>query len=204
MNSSPDNESLIREQLSAWLDDELPDGQIELLAARMLRAPEHQARLARYSLIGSAMRGAQSPGQIPGPGVELAALSVSSRVRTALGTTGESIPAPGRRRLLPYGLAAAVALLAVALVPVLRPVSLSGSGAAVQADALAPAMDVQPALRPAVAAGQGSLSPGRLTSYLVYHGQYSGTLSARLTDSHIISSPAYAAAEPAVVRTGPP
>ena len=42
--------------------------------------------------------------------------------------------------------------------------------------------------------GQSSLSPRRLTSYLVYHGEYSGMLSAKLTDSHIVNNRAYAAA----------
>jgi hypothetical protein len=105
-------------------------------------------------------------------------------------------------RLLPYAAAAGIALVAVALVPLLRPApgfvapttarvaALPG----IQSATLAPAR-VQSLVEDRVGApGQLSLSPRRLTSYLVYHGEYSGMLSAKLTDSHIVNNRAYAVA----------
>jgi negative regulator of sigma E activity len=44
-------------QLSAMFDDELPEGECELLALRLSRDPVQQARWARYAVIGAAVRG---------------------------------------------------------------------------------------------------------------------------------------------------
>lgn len=206
MSTGPDHSALIEEQVSAWLDDELPAAELELLAARMAGSPELRARVARYGLIGSTLRGSQ-PGVSP---AGLAALEISARVSSALDNIEIPIVAPVRRpasRLLPYAAAAGVALVAVALVPLLRPAPGSGSPST-------SSMAAEPAILPATLtpvrtqalvadrlvadrmgpAGQSSLSPRRLTSYLVYHGEYSGMLSAKLTDSHIVNNRAYAAA----------
>jgi len=203
--------SLIDEQLSAWLDDELPAVELELLASRLAGSPEHRARAARYGLIGSTLRG----GPAGGPSAGLAALQISVRVTAALDEIAGPAPATARRPasgLFPYAAAAGVALVAVALVPLLRPTP--GPGAAPTARvAVQPAM--QPVALPPLRAqslvtervgnpGQPSLSPRRLTSYLVYHGEYSGMLSAKLTDSHIVNNRAYPvtvqAADPSALR----
>jgi anti-sigma factor RsiW len=205
MSTGPNDVPLIEEQLSAWLDDELPAAELALLAARLARSPEQRARVARYGLIGSTLRdgpaGARSAG--------LAAVQISARVSAAL----DGIPAPApsaapRRasRLLPYAVAAGVALIAVSLVPLLRP---APGSAGITTARVAVQSPIQPAaLTPVRAqslivdragiAGQPSLSPRRLTSYLVYHGEYSGMLSAKLTDSHIVNNRAYGVAMHAV------
>lgn len=201
MSTHPDQSPLINEQLSAWLDDELPAAELELLAARLAASPELRGRVARYSLVGSTLRGSQ-PG-VPSAG--LAAMQVSARVSSALDEIAVPDAAPVRQRayrLLPYAAAAGVALVAVALVPLLRPVTGPAAGSA-------PGMAAQSMILPATltpvraqslvtdrmgSTGQSSLSPRRLTSYLVYHGEYSGMLSAKLTDSHIVNNRAYAAA----------
>lgn len=201
MSTRPDQTRLVDEQLSAWLDDELPAPELELLASRLERSPEHRARLARYSLIGSTLRG----GHAGGPSVGLAALQISARVAATLDATDKpAVPAAVRPapRLLPYAAAAGVALVAVALVPLLRPVTGQGP-APVASVAVQPALSpgaLQPVRAQSLVAdrvavsGRPSLSPRRLTSYLVYHGEYSGMLSAKLTDSHIVNNRAYAAA----------
>jgi hypothetical protein len=38
-----------------------------------------------------------------------------------------------------------------------------------------------------VARAGAGLPPGQLADYLVYHGEYSGTLSTKLVDSHIVT-----------------
>src|SRR5688500_2199552 len=45
------------EQLSAFLDGELPQAQIELLLRRLEREPELRAMLERYAAIGESVRG---------------------------------------------------------------------------------------------------------------------------------------------------
>lgn len=187
MTTGPDHNPLIDEQLSAWLDDELPGEELELLTTRLARSPEYLARVARYSLITSCLRGGQAGNAATG----LAALQLGSRVRAALEERMDSEPqqAPVRRnRVLPYALVAGLALVAVAFTVVQGPL---------ERRVTAP---VQAAAQPVIAApvpasvGQASLSSRRLTSYLVYHGEYSGRLSARLTESHIVNHRPYAVA----------
>lgn len=190
MTTGPDHNPLIDEQLSAWLDDELPREELELLATRLAQSPELKARLARYGLIGSSLR----EGQVSNAATGLAALRLGDRVRAALEEPAgsEQQPASGRtKRLLPYALAAGVALVAVMVAvtvvqgPLLRPVADPVPGSAAGEGARA---SVE---RPGTV-GQASLSSQRLTHYLVYHGEYSGLLSARVNESHIINDHSYA------------
>ncbi len=187
MNPGPDHQPLIHnpasgEQLSAWLDDELPRVEQELLVARLAQSPDGQARLARYGLISSCLRG--GPGGVAGnSSSEGAALQLSGRVQAALGAaiSGTQAPAAVRtNRALPYSIAAALALVAVLVAVVQGPLMRPGD-ARVQAPAQT-AVAAQAALR------QASLSSQRMTNYLVHHGEYSGLLAARVTESHIINS----------------
>jgi len=193
MTTDPDINPLIDEQLSAWLDDELPRAEVDLLIARLASSPACQARLARYSLISSGLRGGPA-----GPGTgELAALRLAGRVRAAL---DESTGTPKQplslrpNRALPYAMAAGLALVAVLLTMVQRPLQWP-IGAPVQVSA-------KPAIDTPVPASvrQASLSSQRMTNYLVHHGEYSGLLSARVTESHIINGRPYSAALQATDR----
>ena len=47
----------IREQVSAFLDGELPNSETELLLKRLTRDPELRESFGRYALIGEAVRG---------------------------------------------------------------------------------------------------------------------------------------------------
>jgi sigma-E factor negative regulatory protein RseA len=50
----------IREQVSAFLDGELPSSETELLLKRLTRDPELRQSFGRYALIGESLRGAGS------------------------------------------------------------------------------------------------------------------------------------------------
>src|SRR3974390_1797517 len=50
----------IREQVSAFLDGELPNSETELLLKRLTRDPELRESFGRFALIGEAVRGANS------------------------------------------------------------------------------------------------------------------------------------------------
>jgi negative regulator of sigma E activity len=180
MTTDPEPVSRVDEQLSAWLDDELADGELELLSRRLIQGGELRARVARYALIGSCLREGRSAG-LAG---NIAALRLSDRVRAAVdGPAEAAVEDPGRRtrRWSPYAIAASVALLSVALVPVLRkvdnpqPAGRQAAESVVFVDAAAPAL----------------VSPDRMTNYLVYHGEFSGVLSAKVTDSNIINHRAF-------------
>lgn len=51
----------IREQVSAFLDGELPSSETELLLKRLTRDPELRESFGRYALIGEALRGSSHP-----------------------------------------------------------------------------------------------------------------------------------------------
>lgn len=156
------------EQLSAWLDDELPAAELELLLARC-RAEDGggaaaRATLARYALVSAALRGAAEPAALPLADRVAATLAVAPAGRAARPT-----------RFAGFGLAAALAG-AIAVTAALAP-----EQDAIPVLATAPAA---PAIRPA---GTATLPPEQFTRYLVYHGEYSGSLSAALVDTHIVS-----------------
>src|SRR5688572_5658960 len=65
----------IKEQLSAFLDGELPDPESALLLKRLERDDELRGALSRYSLIGAVLR---SDGDVP------AARQVAARVSAAI------------------------------------------------------------------------------------------------------------------------
>jgi anti-sigma factor RsiW len=194
MTTDPETNPLIDEQLSAWLDDELPRVEVDLLITRLASSPDFQARLARYSLISSGLRGGPA-GRGTG---ELAALRLAGRVRAAL---DESTGTPKQplslrpNRALPYAMAAGIALVAVLLTMVQGPLRrLIGTPVQVAAEPVI-AAPVPASVR------QASLSSQRLTNYLVQHGEYSGLLSARVTESHIINNRPHSAALQAADRS---
>jgi|GEM_PF-1554357 len=183
MRTGPEHNSRLDEQLSAWLDDELPEVEQEFFVARLVQSPEGAARLARYGLIRSCLRNptAVVAGQMSD---EEAALQLAGRVRAAMGAPGSAtpLPAPARKgRALPYAMAAGIALVAV-LVAVVQTPPLRPGAERMQASAPASTQTAAPATLQ-----KASLSTRRMTNYLVHHGEYSGLLSARVTESHIIN-----------------
>jgi hypothetical protein len=166
----------VAEQLSALLDDALPGEEVPLLLARCGAHDAGEAArgtLARYALIGEALRGSAEP----------RALDLADRVRTAVDeprTLAAAVPRTLPGWLLPAAGVAASVIVAVATVAAL------GAGARA------------PAVTPAAMAARPALDNGQITDYLVYHGEYSGLLSARLVDSHLVAQ------RVAVWRTEPP
>ena len=181
----------IREQVSAFLDGELPDSETELLLKRLTRAGELRESFGRYALIGEAIRGASH-----------AYLTKGFAGRVNLAIDGEPVPANGQisqirspRWWRPFaGAAVAAGVAAVAVVafpqradgPALRaaaPVQravLAQTGAAAQAPREAISYTV-PAPSPAAPA---AMAPARLTNYVLAHSRYSSVLGQRgvLTD----------------------
>src|SRR3984957_5937596 len=73
----------IREQVSAFLDGELPDTETELLLKRLTRDGELRESFGRYALIGEALRGT---------GSQIMAAGFASRVNLAI--DGEPVQVP--------------------------------------------------------------------------------------------------------------
>jgi sigma-E factor negative regulatory protein RseA len=174
----------IREQVSAFLDGELPDSETELLLKRLTRDGELRESFGRYALIGEAVRG---------PSLSLMTKGFAGRVNLAI--DGEPIPANGQvpqtrapRWWRPFaGAAVAAGVAAVAVValqqradaPTLRAPAqsavLAQSGVAVQAPREAISYTV-PATSPAAPA---AMPPARLTNYVFAHSKYSSGLAQR-------------------------
>jgi sigma-E factor negative regulatory protein RseA len=176
----------IREQVSAFLDGELPNSETELLLKRLTRDGELRESFGRYALIGEAVRGASR-----------AYLTQGFAGRVNLAIDGEAVSAgpPAARQRAPRwwrpiaGAAVAAGVAAVAVVALQqraiapsRPsvltaqtVGLAQSGAAVQAPREAISYIV-PATSPAAPA---AMAPARLTNYVFAHSKYSSGLDQR-------------------------
>lgn len=176
----------IEEQLSAFLDDELPPEETDLLLRRLDRDPALRETLARYSMVS---------GILAGRGAQQLPTAFGDRIASAL--DGEAAHAgagikPARgvwlRGIAAAGIAAAVAVVAV--------LSLNDGPGTPRAPVTAAALPdgvagaaAQPVSYtvPATAARPAVIAPARLTSYLVSHGEFSGSLSRRVLDSYIVN-----------------
>lgn len=140
----------IEEQLSAFLDGELPDEEVALLVRRLDREESYRDTLASYAAVGSVLRGEAG---------QLAALNVREAVRAGIAAAGAEGPGSGepaqsaaaqpiaeapntRRSLLPYAAAAGVAVAALAALLVTLggpdgPATVSGTGGDVRLQAAA-------------------------------------------------------------------
>lgn len=195
----------IKEQLSAFLDGELPDPESALLLKRLERDDELRGALSRYSLIGAVLR---SDGEVP------AARQVAARVSAAIArepfraATFARLPRRETvlRSLAGIAVAASVALGAVLLVQqVNAPAAASGSAVLARAEAppvepVADEMDASeapatPYVTPPAADGPAAGIPqAELANYLVAHYGYASPLARRSVGAGLISDDAAASA----------
>jgi sigma-E factor negative regulatory protein RseA len=186
----------IREQVSAFLDGELPNAETELLLKRLTRDGELSESFGRYALIGEALRGAGSHiltrgfasrvnFAIDGEPAQAAAHAQQTRVArwwrplagvtVAAGVATVAIVALQQRAISP-GLHAASAVTAQnAGVPRIavtaQNASVQGGGGAREALSY-----TVPASLPEAPA---AMAPARLTNYVFAHSKYSLGLSQR-------------------------
>ena len=199
----------IKEQLSAFLDGELPDPESALLLKRLERDDELRGALSRYSLIGAVLR---SDGDVP------AARQVAARVSAAIAKEPFRAVAfvrmPGRESLLRgvagLAVAAGVAFGAVLLVQQLGTQD-SGAPEAVVAQADIPPVEpvsddadaldepAQPYVTPPATDAPGGIAPAELANYLVAHYGYASPLVRRSVGAGLISDN-----DPTLVDTAPP
>ena len=190
----------IREQVSAFLDGELPSSETELLLKRLSRDGELRESFGRYALIGEAVRGGTH---------SLMTKGFVGRVNLAI--DGEPIPVNGHapqsrspRWWRPFaGAAVAAGVTAVAVVALqhraVAPGLRSGAVVAVQSAALRaqPSLLAQNAVLPQGGALQtpreaisytvppvspaapAAIPQARLTNYVFAHSRYSSGLDQR-------------------------
>jgi sigma-E factor negative regulatory protein RseA len=198
----------IREQVSAFLDGELPNSETELLLKRLTRDLELRESFGRYALIGEAIRG-------PGRGV--LTRGFSGRVNLAI--DGEPAAANGPnapdraprwwRPLAGVAVAAGVAVVAVGALqhradPTTARVMTSGS--AISTAALQVPREAISYTVPAAFTGvPAAMPPARLTNYVFAHSRYSSGLDQRgvLADLLIESDEAHPVVSEAAAHAAP-
>lgn len=173
----------IEEQLSAFLDGELPEAELQLLVRRLEKEPAYRATLARYSFIGSVLR--DDP-----------ALPMANEFREQLlEAVTEDEPAaanvPERRWPGVSAIAAVFVGMAVLGVYQFLPQSSSEISSPVQSAAISERSAERAApMRPVAAVTRRPLNRDRITSYLVSHGEFSRSLHGTMVDSRIFVQPA--------------
>src|ERR1700736_4080337 len=183
----------IREQVSAFLDGELPNSETELLLKRLTRDGELRESFGRYALIGEAIRGTSRG---------LLTRGFSGRVNLAI--DGELIPANEHvtqsrgprwwRPLAGAAVAAGVAAVAVGALQQRAGAPTVRVGAALTApegdpaqSAVVAATGTGPAPREAISytvpatspVAPAAIAPARLTNYVFAHSRYSSGLAQR-------------------------
>ena len=163
----------IREQVSAFLDGELPSSETELLLKRLTRDPELRQSFGRYALIGETLRG--------GSGASLS-LTFAARVnRTIDGEpAAPALPAARARPLRWWrpiaGTAVAAGVTAIAVVTWQQRAVAPSLTAAPRAQSVRLATVAKEPLSytvPTPAAAPAMLAPARLTNYVFAHSKYS-------------------------------
>jgi sigma-E factor negative regulatory protein RseA len=196
----------IREQVSAFLDGELPNSETELLLKRLTRDGELRESFGRYSLIGEALRGASC---------NLVTRGFAARVNLAI--DGEPTPAAGQapRARAPHwwrpvaGVAVAASVATVAIVALqqraIAPSMRTASSVTAQNPNASTIVGQKPAAARSIVVAQTALAqnsgvaheelsytvpatssesppamaPGRLTNYVFAHSRYSSGLGQR-------------------------
>lgn len=169
---------VIDEQLSAFLDGELPAAEEQLLLRRLERETGYQEQLVRYAVIGQLIRGESA---ISG------GAGLASRISEAVAAEETYQDKPGRGSSAWGSLATAGVAAAAGLVVLAGLVSLGvgpgGEAQPVAAEAPTPQIRTADFQSPADA----PIEPARLTAYLVAHGDYAGGLSRPVVSSHVVN-----------------
>jgi sigma-E factor negative regulatory protein RseA len=181
----------IREQVSAFLDGELPNSESELLLKRLTRDAELRASFGRYALIGETLRGASRAPVSRG---------FAARVNRAInGEPATAIPqgvraAHGRWWRPVTGAAVAAGVAAVAVVALQQRAVAPGvqpmRPVIAQSAAPAPAKEALSYIVPAASTGAAGVMPAmRLTSYVFAHSNYVSGLGQGNVMSGLLSDP---------------
>jgi sigma-E factor negative regulatory protein RseA len=184
----------LRDQLSAFIDGELPKHEIELLFKRLDGNPELRATLARYSLIGESLRTRSAEGP---------SRTFAERVRAAVRESGPlAASAASSARLHQWrwlrpvaGVAVAATVAAVAILGLqsIQPAVDQPPQVAVNVPTQAVVIGSQATVEspsyivPAPASAGSPMNAARLTNYVVAHSEYSTPLGRRSVLSGIVA-----------------
>jgi anti-sigma factor RsiW len=179
----------IHEQISAFIDDELSAEEGAFLIRRLVRDSEASGQLARYAMIGSALRGEL---------VRADESALRTRIQASLGGAfAEPVKAGSRktdrearpgRVVAAAGVAVAVAGAALFGLRMLNQAALEGPVESERSAATVPSF-LEPAtyVVPQEFTEALILSPPiRLTNYLMQHGSFASPLSRNVVDAKLV------------------
>jgi sigma-E factor negative regulatory protein RseA len=177
-------------QLSAMFDDELSEGECELLARRLSRDAELQARWGRYAAIGAAVRG-----DLRVHGAVALKVNVALAAESALAeVSGVRSSRSGRTAALWWrGIAGAAVAASVAALSILwLQGGYSGGGGALVARAPTPAAATvatpESYVVPRMAEPRMTVPATELANYVVAHSEFSTPVSRRNLLSALMAS----------------
>jgi sigma-E factor negative regulatory protein RseA len=177
----------IKDQISAFIDNELSADESALLVRRFERDTDARARALRYTLIGASLRGELLE---PHPSV--------LRQRIAAALSGAAAPSPLKRErpaerwtrpLLGVGIAATVAVVSIGVLRHLNEASLPAGATPAVAAVPLQARDPVPApsyVVPPAAADTPRMVAPRLTNYLMHHGEFASGLTRTSVSSNVV------------------
>jgi negative regulator of sigma E activity len=176
----PPRASTIEEQLSAFVDGELPHQEMELLLRRLERDEGHRSTFARYVSIGSVLRGDVTQSDRIRVGV-LQAITNADEPTVQMPRPVKS----GKLGLRVAGLAAVAGICGLAIMGIQPSLTSSGSAslASLEGNA-APLVEelVAPVAVVAVQSRRQALGSERMTSYLASHSEHARTISWRVAE----------------------
>jgi sigma-E factor negative regulatory protein RseA len=183
----------INDQISAFIDDELPDQESAFLLRRFERDPAAHDLALRYTMIGSALRN-----ELLGPDPAIL------RRRVAAALTGAPLPVARpvarwqsryTRPLLGFGIAASVAVAALVGLRMINDARIepSTAGSPLTASTLAeprqPAAPAPSYVVPRDVSDVPVVAPQiRLTNYLMHHGEYASRLNRTSVHSNVVGA----------------
>ncbi len=177
----------VKEQLSACLDGELPEGELDLMLKQVGRDSQLRASLGRYSLIGETLR-AQRPIAIRADFSKRVADAIAAEPALDISSqTPRRIQPLTTRWLRPAaGLAVAAGVAAMAILVIQQP-QQDDPSATYAAQGPSPVNTVTEHIPntaasyivPASTASSSIVPAARLTNYVVAHSEYSSPLGRR-------------------------
>lgn len=201
----------LKEQLSAFLDGELPETETELFLKRLERDAELGATLSRYSLIGAALRGDAGTAS-----ARPVAARVSAAIAREPALTGTGGRRDWRRPAAGFAVAASVALAAVllaglpgrnadgiapatvaAVVPAVEAVPAAVPSAGQLAAADVPSAATLPAGYTTPRPAAGTIPPAELANFLVAHSEHASFVGRGAVLNSLLTVERPAAAPPA-------
>lgn len=184
----------VKEQLSACLDGELPEGELDLLLKQLARDPQLRQTMGSYARIGEVMRAERAVTAASG-----FAAKVSAAIAAESASEPQSVVArPSKvaaaalqwlRPAVGIAIAAGVAAMAVFSVqPDAPPPAQVAQTAEQGAEALpASTLDQSSYTVPTNTASTAFIPAARLTNYVVAHSEYSSPLGRRTVLSGVLS-----------------